>query len=322
MYLAIEIGGTKIQATVGAGDGGPLVAIRRAHARPEEGAAGIRQQIEEVSRPLIAEYGVRGIGIGFGGPVDSAAGRTIVSHQVAGWEDFPLVPWCYEKFGLPAALGNDSDMAGLAEARFGAGKGQKVVFYTNVGSGIGGALVLEGNVYPGSRGVASELGHLRPGLECTDPHETLESVSSGWGISNAVRRQLEVPGELAQPAAQARDREDLLARCQGNPERLTTIHIAEAALAGNALARGAFDRACRAYGWAIAQMATLLAPSVVVVGGGVALVGEELWFRPLRQYVRQYGFPPMVGTFEVVPAQLGEEVVLHGALALAASQCG
>lgn len=319
MYLAIEIGGTKIQAAVGSGQGDPLVAIRRARARPEEGAAGIRRQIEEVGRPLIRDYAVRAIGIGFGGPVDSAAGRTITSHQVEGWNDFPLVDWCREQFALPAVLGNDSDLAGLAEASFGAGKGKPIVFYTNVGSGIGGALVLAGDIYPGSNGIASELGHLRPGLDCLDPHETLEAVASGWGISQAVRRQLEVPGEIG-PAAEAADRADLLARCGGDANALSTKQIAEAALAGNGLACAAFDRACRAYGWAIAQMATLLAPGVVVVGGGVALVGEELWFRPLRQYVRQYSFPPLLDTFAVVPAQLGEEVVLHGALALARGQ--
>jgi len=116
------------------------------------------------------------------------------------------------------------------------------------------------------------------------------------------------------------DAQSLLLRCGGQVQRLTTKIIADAALDGNVLARQAFERACRAYGWAIAQMATLLAPGVVVVGGGVSLAGEELWFKPLRHFVRQYLFPPLAGTFEIVPARLGEEVVLHGALALAASR--
>jgi glucokinase len=328
MFLAIEIGGTKLQVAVGRGNGEPLVAIQRAEARPQEGAEGIRRQILEIGRPLIEQYAVRGIGIGFGGPVQSAAGRTIVSHQVEGWKDFPLGDWCRENFGLPAALGNDSDMAGLAEARFGAGEGNRIVFYTNVGSGIGGALVIDGEVYPGSRGVASELGHLRPGLECTGSNQTLEAVASGWGITAAVQRAVG-DAVLARQAADsdalgaadpAADADSLLSRCHGRMEQLTTKIVAEAALDGNALARAAFDRACHAYGWGIAQMATLLAPGIVVVGGGVALAGEELWFKPLRQYVRQYVFPPLAGTFDVVPAKLGEEVVLHGALALAASR--
>ena len=98
------------------------------------------------------------------------SGRTIVSHQIDGWQDFPLGDWCRQTLGRPAVLGNDSDLAGLGEARFGAGRGHRIVFYSNVGSGIGGSLVVDGELYRGGRGVASEIGHLRPGLECSRTH--------------------------------------------------------------------------------------------------------------------------------------------------------
>ncbi len=315
MLLAIEIGGTKLQLAVGSGDGRPPVALVRADVDPANGAEGIRRQVEEMADPLVREHDVRRIGIGFGGPVDSAAGRTITSHQVQGWDQFPIARWCHEVLGLPAVLGNDSDLAGLAEARFGAGKGHRIVFYTNVGSGIGGALVIDGEVYPGSGGVASEIGHLRPGLDCSESAQTLESLASGWAITAAVRQALQ---QASGPSNAENDVRDLRARCSGRLDRLDTRMIAAAAAEGNRLAVATFDRACRAYGWAIAQMITLLAPSVVVVGGGVALVGEELWFKPLRAYVGQYTFPPLANTVEIVPASLGEEVVLHGALAVAA----
>ena len=84
---------------------------------------------------------------------------------------------------LPAAVANDSDMAGLGEARFGAGRGRRVVFYTNVGSGIGGALVVGGRVYIGGAGIASELGHLRPGPEADTPEQIVELAASGWAIA-------------------------------------------------------------------------------------------------------------------------------------------
>lgn len=312
MFLGIEIGGTKLQLGVGSGEGPPLTALERIDARPERGAEGIRQQIEEAGKRLIKRYGITGIGIGFGGPVDSARGRTIVSHQVEGWKDFPLVEWAEETFGLPTLLANDSDSAGLAEARLGAGKGRRVVFYNNIGSGIGGALVLDGQLYQGGTGVASEIGHLRLGPEAEQPSQDLESAASGWAITAAVRAQLD------SSAVDTRDAADLLSRCSGDLERLNTKIIAEAAEAGNRVAAAAFDRACRAIGWALAQMATLLAPNVIVMGGGVSLVGERLFFEPLRRYVHQYVFPPLAGTFEIVPARLGEEVVVHGVLALAA----
>jgi len=309
MLLGIEIGGTKLQLGVGSGQGPPLAALVRLAVRPECGAEGIRRQIAEHARPLVSKYAVRAVGIGFGGPVDSVRGRTIISHQVAGWEDFPLAEWCRQTLGVPVLLANDSDSAGVAEACFGAGKGHRVVFYTNVGSGIGGALVIDGRLYSGSAGVASEIGHLRPGPECQSADQTVESRSSGWAISAAAVQALgEQPGT---PAAK-----DLLHRCAGQTERLTTQIVAQAARQGNPIARAALDRASRTYGWAVAQVITLLAPSVVVLGGGVSLVGEDLWLEPVRRYVEQYVFPPLRGTYRIELAQLGEEVVVHGVLTL------
>ena len=340
MLLGIEIGGTKLQIGVGRGDGGPLLALERRDVVPERGAHGILEQIAQLGRQLIEAHSIEAIGVGFGGPVDGTTGRTIVSHQVDGWRDFALTQWCRDTLDRPTLLANDSDSAGLAEARFGAGRGRRVVFYSNVGSGIGGALVLNGQLYAGGGGIASEIGHLRPGLQAERPDQTLESMASGWGITEAVQARLSEPVSRSlesmvrgkrpsQPdavrqrlieleEADERDAADLLERCDGRLDQLNTKIIATAAHGGNRLAREAFQRATQALGWALAQMITLLAPNVVVLGGGVALVGEDLMFRPLRAQVRRYVFPPLADAFEIVPAGLGEEVVIHGALALAA----
>jgi glucokinase len=309
MFLGIEIGGTKLQLGVGPGDGSPMVALERLDVDPSRGAEGIREQIARAGSALIQQHGITAIGIGFGGPVDAATGRTIHSHQIDGWDGFPLVDWARKAFGLPVVIGNDSDTAGMAEARFGGGCGKRIVFYFNVGSGIGGAFVLDGKTHPGSTGVASELGHLRPGPQCQRPDQTVESIASGWGIARATRAALE-KGEAEAVA-------DLLGRCDGHPDRLTAKMVGQAAIAGNRLAAEIFGRAVQTLGWAVAQMITLVAPEVVVAGGGVPLVGEALFFAPLRAEVDRYVFPPLRGSFAIVPAQLGEEVVVHGALALA-----
>lgn len=330
MYLAIEIGGTKLQLAVGAGQGPPLVELCRLSVDRSKGAEGIRRQIADAAPGLIQKHKVRAIGVGFGGPVDPAAGRTRKSHHVEGWTDFPLAAWCQEMFGLPCALGNDADMAGLGEARFGAGRGAKVCFYSNVGTGIGGSLVIEGRLYTGSAGVACEVGHLRPGLDCLEPEQNLESLAAGWGIEAAARTLLKSAAEnpmvqqLAPnwPQPVETYQADLLRRVGGDPDRLSARHVAEAAAAGNLLARIVWDRACMAYGWALAQVITLIAPDVLVLGGGVSLAGEELFRQPVREYVRRYVFPPLRDAYRIVPAALGEEVVLHGALALAADAVG
>jgi glucokinase len=307
MFLGIEIGGTKLQLGVGAAKNKTLRALQRADICAANKAEGIRRQIQKIAAPLIGEHGIKAIGIGFGGPVDTSAGRIVKSHHVDGWDGFPLVDWCRQTFGLPASVANDSDMAGLGEARFGAGRGARVVFYTNVGTGIGGALLIDGRVYSGGAGIASELGHLRPGPQADNPHLIVESSAAGWAIAAAAQADTQLAAELERQH-----------NCLAN--QLTSKLVAEAASAGNEAAVGIFRRATQTYGWAIAQMITLLAPEVVVVGGGVPLAGEALFFAPLRQEVDRYVFPPLRGTYRIVAAELGEEVVVHGALALARTQ--
>lgn len=343
MFLGIEIGGTKLQLGVGQGHGGPLVELVRRDIDARRGAAGILAQIEQVGGELRRRHILQHVGIGFGGPVDAAAGRVIKSHQVAGWENVPLADWCRETLGLPAIVANDCDAAALAEARLGAGRGASIVFYVTVGTGIGGGLVIDGILHGARRPAVAEIGHLRPGLHADRPEDTVESLASGPGIAAAAQAVLS--GQISRPLPHIRrllgrpdkshfrerleridevsqvHADDLLQRCGRDPESLTARHVAQAAADGNDLAREVLDDACQALGWAIAQAITLLAPQIVVIGGGVSLMGESQFLAPVRRHVARYVFPPLAGSYQILPAQLGEEVVVHGALALAASRC-
>lgn len=307
MFLGIEIGGTKLQLALGPGDGTFVAEPVRVPVDRASGAAGIREQIARLGRALIAGHAVSRIGIGFGGPIDAAAGRTIKSHQIAGWDDFPLAAWCADTFGLPAVLGNDADLAALAEARFGAGQGSDPVFYVTVGTGIGGGFVRGGRLYAGHGPAAAEIGHLRLGPTATEPHATVESIASGLAIEAAAEAQLAGNAEFRR----------LVGVDAG--AKLTPRELARGAELGNLAAREILERATTTLGWAIAQVVTLLAPQVVVVGGGVPLIGERFFYEPLRQAVDRYVFPPLRGTFKVSPPSLGETMVVHGALALAAA---
>src|SRR4029077_4918013 len=131
----IEIGGTKLQLGVGDGDSPQFAAFERYSIEPTRGAEGIIRQIESAARPLVKRFDIERVGIGFGGPVDSAAGRVITSHQIAGWTGFALADWVEQALGRPAVVGNDCDCAALAEARCGAGQGHRTVFYVTVGTG-------------------------------------------------------------------------------------------------------------------------------------------------------------------------------------------
>jgi glucokinase len=338
MFLGIEIGGTKLQLGVGTGNGPPLIALERRTVERTRGAAAIREQILEAGRKLCDQFPIERIGYGFGGPVNSMTGRVITSHQVEGWTDFPIVDWTREAFGVPVRLGNDCDVAALAEATYGAGRGHGTVFYITVGTGIGGGLVIDGESQGAGRLAIAEIGHLRPGPLADDSHATVESLAAGPGIEAAARALLTgqarhpllVAGAFAaqdvavnwpagrESEAADDDTADLLGRCLGNVEQLDGKTIAQAAAAGNRIARAALHQAHVALGWGIAQMVTLLSPHVVVIGGGVSLMGEELFFEPLRRQVRRFVFPPLADAVRLVPAALDEEVVVHGAIALAA----
>ena len=339
MFLGIEIGGTKLQLGVGDGERAELVAWERLDIDAKRGAVGILEQIERAAGGLVQRFPVARIGIGFGGPVDTAAGRVTVSHQVDGWRDFELAAWCRQTLGVPAVLGNDCDSAALAEARYGAGAGRQTLFYVTVGTGIGGGFVKQGALHGAGRPASAEIGHLRPGLHADRPDATVESLASGLGIAEAAKMRLSgavaVPFHGESPGTRRRRgavdepttaerweeecRSDLLERAGGDVENVTARLVGQAAADGNQLAVEVLNRSCLVLGWAVAQMITLLAPEVVVVGGGVSLLGEELFFAPLRDAVRRYVFPPLVESYEIVPAALGEWVVVHGAIALAAA---
>src|SRR5579862_6703376 len=208
MFLGIEIGGTKLQLGVGAGDG-VLAALWRGPVDVAAGPEGIRRQITTAVPELLARAGLersqlQGVGIGFGGPVDDATRTIIKSHQIEGWDNFPLAAWVSDVVGLPAALGNDADVAGLAEALHGAGKGLSPIFYVTIGSGIGGGFIIDGEIYRGVGRGAAEIGHLRmrsaAGTRMRSGADTLESFASGWGMESAsqslLRRDSEGKGRL------------------------------------------------------------------------------------------------------------------------------
>ncbi len=314
--LGIEIGGTKLQLAIGHGTG-RFLAMERHAVDPARGAAGIRDQIETAYGSLLAgarldKAQIAGAGIGFGGPVDGPAGQTLKSFQISGWEHFPLASWVTDTLGIPRViLENDSDAAGFAEACIGAGAGRSPVLYMNVGSGIGGALVVDRRLYRGYGQGAMEIGHLRVPLAASsvsDSPPEVEQVASGWAIAAAARKLARQKGAEGWP---------VLISAGGVPEQITTMMVAEAASLGDAEASSLLDQARRAVAFALTQAITLLAPKRIVLGGGVSLIREKEWLDPIRCLVDASVFEPFRRTYDIVPAALGEEVVVHGALALA-----
>lgn len=322
MFLGIEIGGTKLQLGIGAG-AGKILALWRGAVDPQAGGAGIRRQIAAAVPELLTQTDMqrdqlKGVGIGFGGPVDDATRTVIKSHQIEGWDHFPLAAWIEEMLGLPAALGNDCDCAGLAEALFGAGKGLSPIFYITIGSGIGGGLITGGEIYRGCGRGAAEIGHLRIVREQPDPEikalgpwleeDILEHFASGWAIGQMANRRIQTE----------RGRNSSLFKMSQNGTReLTANDVANAARQHDPVAMEIVVTARNALAEAIRHVITLLCPRRIIIGGGVSMMGENLLFEPIRTLVAARVFKPFADCYDIVPAALGEEVVVHGALALA-----
>ncbi len=213
--------------------------------------------------------------------------------------------------GLSACLGNDADVAGLAEARFGAGKGKSPVFYVTIGSGIGGGLILDGKIHRGVGKGAAEIGHLRMAVQ-EGGTEILEHLVSGWGMGRRLRQRISVNPQdpLFQP---------ILTIAGHSVENVNATHLAMAAASGDPFARSFLDETWPFLAEALCHVIALVCPACIVIGGGVSLMGEQLLFEPLRKRVSERVFAPFADCYEIVPASLGEEVVVHGALALAAT---
>ena len=172
--------------------------LRRGAIDASQRAPRIHQQIlagvdELLSQARLTREQISGVGIGFGGPVDTLRGLVVTSNQVDGWDNFPLVKWFASNLGWPAVLHNDADTAAYAEAHFGAGRGFDPVLYVTVGSGIGGGLICDGTIFRGSGAGALEIGHLRPGQpprHVSPGGSSVESIASGFGIEDRARRAI------------------------------------------------------------------------------------------------------------------------------------
>jgi glucokinase len=299
-FLGIEIGGTKLQLV--AGDARAMIHDRRKFVVDRDaGAEGIRRAIEQCLPELIAKNKPAAIGVGFGGPVDWKTGRICRSHQIEGWSEFDLAGWLQSFSGMPARVDNDANVAALGEALKGAGQGNNPVFYVTLGSGVGGGLVVYGEIYHGAKPGEAEIGHLR-----LDRHgTTVESRCSGWALDHRIRELVKrEPGSVLAKLTQA---------AAGN----------EAQYLGSALEQG--DGAAKQFlletaddlAFGLSHVVHLFHPEIIVLGGGLSKLGEALRVA-VAEAVSKFVMEAFAPGPRVVLTRLGEDAVPVGALILAA----
>ncbi len=307
----MDVGNTRLSAAVVAADG-ELIAVRRRDApgAVEATLAALEGMVAELRRD--AQVPIQAMGIGFGGPVDLGTGRIRRSHQTAGWEEVPLGEMMAERLGLVTYLANDANAGGLAEARFGAGRNAGSLLYVNIGTGIGGAIVLDGRIHVGATSTAGEIGHcivLPDGPRCTcGKRGCLEALSSGTALGRRAK-------ELLAEGAGSRSALEALP-----VDELTGREVGRAAVEGDALALKVVEEAAEFLGIGLANAVNLLDPEVVVLGGGVPEMGE-VFLRPARESFRENVLPAAAST-PLLPAELGYDAGVIGAAVVAFTEQG
>jgi glucokinase len=302
IIIAIDIGGTQIRAA----------AYRRGSISPEtvqkiptrgEGTAfermcGLIQSIwpeeEKVERIVVATPG----------PVNPESGLIYSAPNIKGWENFSIGPELAARFGVPARIGNDANLAALGEWRFGAGKGHRNLLYITVSTGIGGGVICDGRLLLGAHGLAAEVGHicvLPDGPLCgCGQRGHLEALASGPAIARYAGEQIASGAEST---------------LKGK-EKLTARDVSEAASQGDALAIHALERAGNFIGAALADFLHLFNPSIVIFGGGVSFSGKFL-LEPVRNALAGRTMnASYLKDLVITTAALGDDAGLLGALAL------
>ncbi len=270
LYGAIDLGGTKVRALIAGLDGNE----RGFDLRPSETERGLESVLARMRETLegavrqagVAATELRAVGIASPGAIDVHRGVVSEAPQLAGWRDVPLVRIMSDRLGLPVYIENDASAAALGEHRFGAGRGSRHMLYITVSTGIGGGIIIDGELYEGASGSAGELGHIvidvdGPPCGCGS-RGCLESLASGTAIGRRGREMV-AAGEAP-----------VLARLAGEDE-VTAEHVKQAGDAGETSALELFREAGRYFGIALGGFVNIFNPEVIVVGGGVGRASKE-----------------------------------------------
>lgn len=307
--IGAEIGSRGLRAVVGDDKGKILDAI---HAIDySEGALASVDSVSQLiaqlmDRRKLSTEDLAGIGIAFGGPVDTHRGLIIRSHRTPGFDNFPMAGLLEERFGLPVSVENDARSAAVGEFRFGSGRGSRNMIYLQLGIGIGGAIIVDGNVVHGTSMTAGELGHMAvsvdgPRCSCGKPGH-LEAYASEPAIIERMRGRLTkatppvTAGWLASPG-------------------VTLGRIIEAYGIDND-ATAIIDETVQVIGLALANLITALNSDTVVLGG-YALDAGTPFIAAVRAKIRQYAFESAARRVTVAPSDLGSDAAVIGAISLA-----
>ncbi|WP_026099987.1 ROK family protein [Fortiea contorta] len=313
LIIALDFGGTKLAAALVEQGSRNWLGYERRLSPTNADAQTDLEIMRSLIHSLLPGQKPAMIGVSFGGPVDATTGTVRLSHHVSGWENIPLKDLLAQEFGVPVSVDNDANVAALGEHHFGAAQGHNSLFYITVSTGVGGGWILNNQPWRGAGGMAGEIGHMV--VDPTGPvclcrkRGCVERLASGPYMAQDVRQRLENHPHSS----------EIFSTLVGNNLPLVTGKVvSEAATLGDELAQEVLYRGAWALGVGIGNVANLINPQLFVLGGSVTKAGNR-WWEVVQKTARETALPEV--DFAVVPAALGDDAPLWGAVALAEISC-
>ncbi len=311
--LTIDLGGTKILITL-ISPGGHLLAEERLKTPANRGKQiATEQLLSDIDRFLkvrgIVVSQLHSISIAAAGAIDSDKGLITLSPNLPDWNNIPLRDILCERYGVETFLINDASAAALGEHRFGAGRGTKNLVMLTVGTGIGGGIIIDGQLYLGASGAAGEVGHMTidingPKCACGNTG-CLETLASGKAMAREALRRI-----------RAGAKSSLVDMVDGKIESITAEKVGIAAGGGDVLSLDVIRQVSINLGIGMVNLVNIFNPEMIVVGGGVARMGELL-LGTARRVVEARAFPIAAKVVRIITAQLGNDAGVYGAAVFA-----
>jgi glucokinase len=311
--VGVDIGGTNVVVGLVPVEGGEALALRSFPTLPERGAEDVVRRVGQAVKDAVQETlsvtgappeAVAGMGVGSPGPLNRESG-VVVKTPNLGWTDFPLRDLLIEATGLDATLDNDANCATFGEWWLGAGRGVRSLVGITLGTGIGGGIVIDGNLLHGASDAAAEIGHMTidfTGRRCKcGNYGCLEAYCSGPNIAARAVEGIEAGVETV-----------LWDLVEGELERVTAATVYEAVVLDDPWANEVMAETAKILAVGIANVINILNPEAVVIAGGVTRAGDHL-FVPLRSEIRRRAFKSAEAACRILPAELPETAGVIGA---------
>jgi len=309
--LAVDLGGTKIITAVILSTG-EIICRKYSLTLADEGPRPVIDRLssavaETMAQAKLKTSDIAGIGIAAAGILDIDRGIVTTSPNLPHWHNVPLRDIFADRLGVVTYLINDANAAALGEHRFGAGIGFDNIIYLTVSTGIGGGIIIDGELYSGADGCAGELGHMT--IEADGPQchcgnfGCLEAMASGWAVAKEAMMRIN-RGE----------RSSIIELVDGRLERVTAETVAIAARRGDQLAADIVAKAANYLGIGLANLVNIFNPEVIIIGGGLSKMADML-LKPARKVLKERAFRLPARTVHIVRARLGSNAGIVGAAA-------